>query len=139
LDRPVLIDTQIIMWITILSSAWEDPLPMFTDETHEKELVERMKEKYGMHKGACGLDVERINDDYVNFLTQVLDCKLLRKCHKYQVPTGVIPRAEKCTARVHMNWANFLVNQFLTDYREAQEKGMELHYAWLLILIALVS
>jgi hypothetical protein len=38
-----------------------------------------------------------------------------------------------------MNWATFLVNQFLIDCIEAQEKGMEFHYAWLLILIALVG
>jgi hypothetical protein len=38
-----------------------------------------------------------------------------------------------------MNWATFLVNQFLTDCIEAQEKGTKFHYAWLLILIALVG
>jgi hypothetical protein len=38
-----------------------------------------------------------------------------------------------------MNWTTFLVNHFLTDYREAQDKGMEFHYSWLLIFIALVS
>jgi hypothetical protein len=38
-----------------------------------------------------------------------------------------------------MNWATFLVNQFLVDCTEAWDKGMEFHYAWLLILIALVT
>ena len=38
-----------------------------------------------------------------------------------------------------MNQATFLVNQFLTNCIEAQEKGTEFHYAWLLILIALVG
>jgi hypothetical protein len=38
-----------------------------------------------------------------------------------------------------MNWVTFLVNQFLTDCKEAQDKGTKLHYAWLLILIALVA
>jgi hypothetical protein len=33
----------------------------------------------------------------------------------------------------------FLLNQFLIDCKEAQDKGMEFHYAWLLILIALVA
>jgi hypothetical protein len=37
-----------------------------------------------------------------------------------------------------MNWEKFLVNQFLQDCTEAQEKGTEFHYTWLLILIALV-
>jgi hypothetical protein len=38
-----------------------------------------------------------------------------------------------------MNWATFLVNQFLQDCTEAQEKGIEFHYAWFFILIALVG
>jgi glutamate synthase domain-containing protein 2 len=54
---------------------------------------------------------------------QVLACKLLRKCHKDQVPTGVIETTEKCVTGVQMNWATFLVNQFLMDCREAQDKG----------------
>jgi hypothetical protein len=35
----------------------------------------------------------------------------------------------------------FLLNQFLIDYKEAQDKGMDFHYAWawLLILITLVA
>jgi hypothetical protein len=38
-----------------------------------------------------------------------------------------------------MNWVMFLVNQFLIDYREAQDKGAKFHYTWLLIMIALVA
>jgi hypothetical protein len=38
-----------------------------------------------------------------------------------------------------MNWETFLVNPFLTDCKEARDKGMEFHYASLLILIALVT
>jgi hypothetical protein len=36
-----------------------------------------------------------------------------------------------------MNWAMFLLNQILIDCEEAQDKGTEFHYSWLLILIAL--
>jgi hypothetical protein len=38
-----------------------------------------------------------------------------------------------------MNWATFLVNQFLQDSIESPKKGMKFHYAWLLILIALIG
>jgi hypothetical protein len=62
-----------------------------------------MKEKYGMHRGECGLDIASINDDIVIFVMQVLACKLLRKCHRDQVPTGVIAATEKCAAGVQMN------------------------------------
>jgi hypothetical protein len=46
---------------------------------------------------------------------------------------------DKCEAGGHMNWEIFLVNQFLTEYKEAHEKGIEFDYAWLLILITLVA
>jgi hypothetical protein len=136
LDRAVSIDTQLIARITVFPSTGEDPLPLFTDKAHEKALEERMKEKYGTFRGAHGLDVANINDDIVRFDTGA-GCKLLRKCHKDQVPARVIAVAEKCVAGVMMNWSTFMVNQFLMDCREAHEKGTEFHYAWLLILIAL--
>jgi hypothetical protein len=65
----VSIDTQLIAWITILPSTREDPQLLFTDKTQEKDLVERMKEKYGTQKGACGLDILSINDDTVILVT----------------------------------------------------------------------
>jgi hypothetical protein len=60
---------------------------------------------------------------------QVLAYKLLHKCRKDEVPVVVIAATEKCSEGVQMNWATFLVNQFLTDYIEAQEKGTKFHYA----------
>jgi hypothetical protein len=61
------IDTQLIMQITGLSSVGEYPLTLFMDKTQDKELAERMKEKYGTHKGTCRLDVASINDNTVGF------------------------------------------------------------------------
>jgi hypothetical protein len=77
------------------------------------------------------LDVKNISDDNVQFAMQVLACKLLHKCRKDEVPTAVIAAVEKCIEGVQMNWATFLVNQFLQDCIEAQEKGTKFHYAWL--------
>jgi hypothetical protein len=98
-----------------------------------------MKEKFDTFRGKRGLDVKNINDKNVRFVTQVLACKLLRKCHKDEVSTAVIAATEKCMEGVQMNWATFLVNKFLQDCTEAQEKGTEFHYAWFLILIVLVG
>jgi hypothetical protein len=61
------------------------------------------------------------------------------KCRKDRAPIGVIATVEKCIAGVQMSWEMFLLNQFLIYYREDQDKGMEFHYSWLLILIILVS
>jgi len=85
LDRAMSIDTQLIVWITKLPSTREYPLPLFTDKSKEKSLLEKMKEKYETHRGACCLDIPSINDDTVKFMMQVLGCKLLRKCRKDQV------------------------------------------------------
>jgi hypothetical protein len=54
-----------------------------------------------------------------------------------QVPTTVIATSQRCVEGVQMNCATFLLNQFLIECEEAQDKGIEFHYAWLLILIAL--
>ena len=60
---------------------WRGP-PSFTDKSQEKQL-ERVKRKFGTHRAARGLYVASINDDAVIFVTQVLSCKLLRKCQLY--------------------------------------------------------
>jgi hypothetical protein len=57
------------MKIIGLSSAGEDSLPLFMDMTQAKTLAEMMKEKYDMHKGVFGLDIMRINDDTIRFVT----------------------------------------------------------------------
>jgi len=139
LNKVVLIDTYLIVWITRLPTQGKDPFPLFTEKDNEKALSERIKEKYGTYRGARGIDVASINDDIIRFVTQVLACKLLRKCPKDQVPMGAMVVVEKCVARVMMNWSTFLVNPFFMDYWESQEKGTKFHYAWLLILIALTA
>jgi hypothetical protein len=87
LENIVSIDTQLVVKITGLSSAGECPLPLFMDKTQEKALAERMKEKYGTHRAVHGLDVARINDDSFSFVTKVLACKLIKKCHRDHVST----------------------------------------------------
>jgi hypothetical protein len=89
--------------------------------------------------GKRGLDVKNISDDNIRFATHVMSCKMLQKCRKDEVPATVIAATEKCIEGVQMNWATFLVNQFLKDCIEAQEKGTKFHYAWILILFVLVG
>jgi len=88
-----------------------------------------MKDKYDTHKGVCGFDIVSINDDTIRFMMQVLACKLLRKCRKDQVITGVIETTKKCVARVQMNWATFLVNQLLwiAGRHKINEKNSIMH------------
>jgi hypothetical protein len=98
-----------------------------------------MKEKYGKYRGVHGLNVAKITNDTIRFVTQVMTCKLLRKCRKDHIPATTIVATKKCVERVMMNWLTFLFNHFLMDYMEAQEKGTKFHYSWLLILIALTA
>jgi len=85
------------------------------------------------------LDVSIIIDDVAIFAMQELAYKLLRKCCRYEVLAAVIAIAEKCVEGIQMNWAMFLVNQFLIDYIDTQEKGTKFQCAWLIILIAIFS
>jgi len=57
----------------------------------------------------------------------------MRKCHADEVPTHVIVLAEQCAEGVQFNCAQFLCNEFLTNCKEAQEKGNNFHYVWLLL------
>jgi hypothetical protein len=52
-----------------LQSKGEDPSPLFTNKTKEKALAEKMKDKYDTFRGPRGLDVARINDDTIWFMT----------------------------------------------------------------------
>jgi hypothetical protein len=62
LDPPVSIDTQLIVWITGLPKAGEDPTPLFTNKVGEKAQSESMKEKFYTFRGKRGMDVTNISD-----------------------------------------------------------------------------
>jgi hypothetical protein len=51
----------------------------------------------------------------------------------------MIATVEKCIEGVTMRLAPFLLKQFLIDCMEAQDKGMEFYYYWLLLLISLAA
>jgi len=65
----VSIDRNLIAQITRFPSKGKHPSLLFTDNTKEKALVERIKENYGTFKGARNLDVASINDDIDWFMT----------------------------------------------------------------------
>jgi hypothetical protein len=68
LDPPVLIDTQLIVWITGFPKVGEDLTTLFTNKAREKSLVESMKYKFHTFIGKRGLDVMSISDDVVHFV-----------------------------------------------------------------------
>lgn len=66
-----------------------------------------------------------------------MPCKVLRKCRKDQCPTGAVTIIVKCLEGVQMKLVTFLLNYFVQEYIEAQDKNVDLHYYWIFILIVL--
>jgi hypothetical protein len=109
------------------------------DKTKEKSLVEEMKKTYGTERGSQGIIINRISEPVTRLETKLMACKLLRKCHKEEAPARVIAAVAQCTKGTLLSWSPYLLNLFLDDYKDAQDIGTEFHYAWLIILIALVG
>jgi len=47
----------------------------------------------------------------------------------------VVALAEQCIEGVQFNWAEFLCEEFLTNYKEAQVQGKTFQYTWLFLSI----
>ena len=67
-----------------------DPTLILDDKSKEKVLAEEMKKKYGTTRGTRGIIIKWINNPATQLGTNILACKLLRKCHKDEVPARVI-------------------------------------------------
>jgi len=68
LDPFVSIDTALIACITGLPKDGEDPGILF-NKVEEQALFESMKDKFDTFRGKRGLDVKRINNKNVRFVT----------------------------------------------------------------------
>jgi hypothetical protein len=102
-------------------------------------MEEEMKNTYSSDRGSRGLIINIISETVVRLEKNIMDCKLLRKCHKEEAPTGVIATTVQCAKGTLLSRTPNLLNLFLDDYKDAQDLGIEFHYAWLIILIALVG
>ena len=98
-----------------------------------------MKQKFELEKKKQGYAISSINNNAVHVATQILAGKVMWKCHADEVPVPVVTLASQCAEGVQFNWENYLCDEFLENYREAQEQGKTFHYAWLPLLIVLVA
>jgi hypothetical protein len=135
----VSIDIEIIAYIIGLPSWGENPTQYLDDKTKEKELVEEMKKTYGTEIRSHIIIIKHISDASTRLATKIMVCKLLRKCHKEEVPVRVIVAAVECVKGTMLSWAPYLLNLFLEDCRDGNNLGTKFHYSWLLILIALIG
>jgi hypothetical protein len=90
LDTHASIDVDLIAKITCLPTNGEQTMQYLDDKTKEKTLEEEMKQMYGTERGSIGIFINRISEPTMILDTKLMACKLLRKCHKEEVPTGVI-------------------------------------------------
>jgi hypothetical protein len=100
-----------------------DPAQFHDDKTKEKELTEDMKKKFGTNKRTQGNIIKRIKYFTIQMAAKIMACKLLRKCHKEEVPTGVIAVAAQCVEGTTISWAPYILNLFLDDCKDAQDLG----------------
>ena len=140
LDRRIVVDTNLITKITMFSMKGPNPQQYYHGKTMDKALAKRIQDLYGdVEKGQRGYKVNAIDNETFRFACPLLDGNLARKNQPTQVTGFVIDLAGKCVEGMSMNWCTYLVNELNNDCLEAQDKGYEFHFSWLLILIAFVA
>jgi hypothetical protein len=80
----------LIAQITGLPIWGMDPALILDNKSKEKALAEEMKNIYGTTRGMSGIMIKRINNANTQSGAKILAYKLLRKCRKDEVATGVI-------------------------------------------------
>jgi len=139
MDRHVPIDVDLIAEITRLPTDGEKPGQYLDEKTKEKYMEDEIKRKYGNDRGSKGMTIRQINELTTKFSTKLMECKLLRKCHKEEAPTRLIEAFAQCIKGSLLSWDPYLLNLILGDCKDAQDLGSKFHYPWLIILIALVG
>jgi hypothetical protein len=66
------------------------------DQTKENALMKVMKKNYGKERGLRNIIIKQISDAATKMEKKFMACKILRKCHKEEVPTGVFAVAAEC-------------------------------------------
>jgi hypothetical protein len=59
-----------------------ESMQFLDNKTKEKALAEDMQKTYGIERGSCKIIIKHINDVATGMTTNLMPCKLLRKCHK---------------------------------------------------------
>jgi len=90
LDRPVSIYLNLIAKIRGLPTYGEKFAQYLDDKVKEKSLAEEMNQTYGTERGSRGIIINIINEPAMRLETNLIACKLLRKCLKEEALVGVI-------------------------------------------------
>jgi hypothetical protein len=90
MDRIVWINVALIVKIIGCPIVGTQPEEYLETKVHEKEVAEIVKGKFGTNKGNMVIDLKDINETVTLFTSNIMACKLLRKCRKEEAPTRVI-------------------------------------------------
>ena len=101
--------------------------------------MDKMKNDYELKKGTRGYLIKSISNRTVRFTAHILVGNIMRKIRGEEASTPVIALATNCAKGMVYNWAGYLGIEFLADFRATREEGKQFHYAWLLLLIALME
>jgi hypothetical protein len=133
-------DSTLINQIIGMSMQGPDQHYFYPGKTSDRALAQKIKETYGdVDKGTRGYKVTSIQNDKVCLTCQLIAGKIVRKKQPTQVTGFIVDIVGKCAEGLHMDWAQYLVNQLELDYRETQYQGHEFHFSWLLILIPFIA
>ena len=102
-------------------------------------MEDEIKNKYETERGSRGIIIKQINEPRTRFARKLMACKLLRKCHKEESPTGVISAVMQCAKGTLHSWNPYLLKLLLDDCKDVQDLGSEFQYPWLIIFITLVG
>jgi hypothetical protein len=80
----------LISKITGLPTVEAHPKEYLENKARKKELAEPVKAQFDTTWGNIGIVIKDINDNVTRFASKLMACKLLRKCHREEAPTGVI-------------------------------------------------
>jgi hypothetical protein len=127
LEKPIPITVDLIAQITGLPSRGMDHALIMDNKSKEKALAEEMKKKYATAKGTRGIIIKWIKNAATQLGAKILACKFLIKCHKDEVPVGVIPVAAQCTEGTFVRWVPYLLNLFQVDCKDTHDLGTKFH------------
>jgi len=100
LSVPIPITDMLIHQIMLLLHSGLNLGKEFGRRMIERNLIEKMKEKFKLVKKPHGYSITSITNPAVQVATQIIAGKVMRKCHADEVLAPVISLAAQCTKGV---------------------------------------
>jgi hypothetical protein len=123
MDKDVPIDVDIILQITGILIYGVKPEQYLDNKMKENDIAEEVKAQFDIDRENRGMIIKNNNHLATRFMTNLMECKLLRKCRKEEAPTRAVAVVAQCAKGTVLSWAPYLLNLFLEDCRDAHDSG----------------